>query len=89
MFDQFYVSLDHLLHHPDFAGWLTARDYKMHFVCCLILLLLSCIAALLISHVYRPSFRFLHTLLGFVMNTALYRPSYLRVSIRSSADHTH
>ena len=31
MSDPSYVSLDHLLHHPDFAGWFTANDVTMHF----------------------------------------------------------
>ena len=86
--DPSYVSLDHLLHHPDFAGWFTVNDRTMHFVCCFLLLLLSCIAVLLISHVYRPFSRPLHILLGFVVNTALYCPGYLRVSFRPSGpDH--
>lgn len=87
MSDPSYVSLDHLLHHPDFAGWFTANDVTMHFVCCFLLPLLSCIAVLLISHVYRPFSRSLHILLGFVVNTALYRRGYPRVSTRPLADH--
>ena len=59
------------------SGWLTARDRTMHLICCFLLLLLSCFAALLISYVYRPSSRFLRILLGFVVNAALYRPGYL------------
>ena len=60
----------------------------MHFVCSSLLLPLSCFAALLISHVYRPSSRFLHISLGFVVNTALYRPGYLRANPPLSGSQT-
>jgi len=66
----------------------------MHFVCCFLLFLLSCFAALLISHVYRPSSRFLHIFLGFVVNPTLYRPSYIGAKVelatrRITNDHSH
>lgn len=54
-------------------GCLTAGDRTMHFICCCLLFLLSCVGSIVDIACISSFLSFSHILLGFVVNTALYR----------------